>query len=86
MQTVIINYMPIHNSNTILKLFGDRVRSLRVEHSISQESLADLCALDRSYIGGVERGERNLSLNNIIKICHALKVQPSALFEGISYE
>lgn len=61
------------------KSFGNRVRELRHEQSLSQENLADLCELDRTYIGGVERGERNISLINIVKIAHALKTTPSEL-------
>ncbi len=60
--------------------FGERVRQLRRKTAISQEELANLAGLDRSYIGGVERGERNVSLVNIHKIAKALKVRPDALF------
>jgi transcriptional regulator with XRE-family HTH domain len=58
----------------IKKGFGARVRQLRVAQGCSQEELALLCGLDRSYIGGVERGERNISLTNIHKIAHGLRV------------
>jgi transcriptional regulator with XRE-family HTH domain len=60
--------------------FGERVRQLRRKAAISQEELASLAGLDRSYIGGVERGERNVSLVNIHKIAKALKVRADALF------
>ena len=60
--------------------FGEQVRLLRRNAAISQEELANRAGLDRSYIGGVERGERNVSLVNIHKIANALKVQPEALF------
>lgn len=63
------------------KLFGDKVRATRKEVGWSQEELADACGLDRTYIGGVERGERNVSLLNIVKIAQALKVKPSYLVE-----
>ena len=48
--------------------FGQRVRELRTEKGFSQEGLALACDLDRTYIGGIERGERNVSLVNIQKI------------------
>ena len=63
--------------------FGQRVRATRHAQKISQEELADLCELDRSYIGGVERGERNVSLLNIVKIAQALKISPKDLFTGV---
>ena len=47
--------------------FGERVRTMRQEKGLSQENLALACELDRTYIGGVERGERNISLVNIYK-------------------
>ena len=52
-------------ANKIQKRFGDRVRELRKKKGISQEGLALTCDLDRSYIGGVERGERNISLEPV---------------------
>lgn len=54
--------------------FGSRVRIIRQENRLSQEALALLCGLDRTYIGSVERGERNISLVNIYIIANALKV------------
>lgn len=67
----------------LLKTFGARVRSLRLSLSISQETLADRAGLDRTYIGGVERGERNLSLINIVKLAAALETSVSDLMRGI---
>jgi transcriptional regulator with XRE-family HTH domain len=64
----------------IQKHFGERVRELRKQKGLSQESLALACDLDRTYIGGVERGERNISLINIHKIARAIGVPPSELF------
>ena len=58
----------------ICKKFGDRVRVLRVAQGLSQEVLAQKAGLHRTYIGGVERGERNVSLENIQKIAVALKI------------
>jgi len=63
------------------KLFGAKVRSVRKERDWSQEELADACELDRTYIGGIERGERNVSIMNIAKIAQALGVQASSLIE-----
>jgi transcriptional regulator with XRE-family HTH domain len=59
--------------------FGARLRELRHLKGVSQEQLALQCGLDRSYVGQIERGERNLSLENIHKLANALKVQPSEL-------
>jgi transcriptional regulator with XRE-family HTH domain len=63
------------------KTFGTRVREMREQNGLSQEGLALICGLDRTYIGGVERGERNISLINIHKIAIALGVNPKELFE-----
>jgi len=65
----------------IQKHFGERVRELRRRKGLSQEALALACELDRTYIGGVERGERNISLINIYKIASALEVEAKILFE-----
>jgi transcriptional regulator with XRE-family HTH domain len=56
----------------VLERFGMRVRERRVELGMSQENLSLNCGLDRSYIGSVERGRRNVSLLNITKIAKAL--------------
>jgi transcriptional regulator with XRE-family HTH domain len=66
----------------IQKHFGARVRNLRKRKGLSQESLALACDLDRTYIGGVERGERNISLINIYKIAAALDVPVKELFNA----
>lgn len=62
--------------------FGQRVRELRKQKDLSQEALALACDLDRTYIGGVERGERNISLLNIYKIAVALGVPAKDLFDA----
>ena len=67
----------------ILQRFGDRVRTLRKESGWSQEEFADECGLDRTYVGGIERGERNLALRNIEKIAIALETSIAELMEGV---
>lgn len=75
--------MPMDGDADILVRFGERVRRLRKEAGHSQEAFADHCGLDRTYVGGVERGERNVSLRNIRVIARGLGVTISVLFEGL---
>jgi transcriptional regulator with XRE-family HTH domain len=63
--------------------FGWHVRSLRRARKLSQEVLADRAGLDRTYISGIERGIRNLSLINICRLAGALGVEPAALFDKV---
>lgn len=65
------------------KKFGEAVRRLRESQAISQEELADRCGLHRTYVGSVERGERNVSLVNIVRLAQALKAPPATLLEGL---
>jgi transcriptional regulator with XRE-family HTH domain len=65
-------------------LFGRRLRELRKLRGWSQEQFALNVGLDRSYIGGIERGDRNVSLENICLIARALGMPASELFEGWS--
>ena len=65
----------------IMQTFGDKVRALRMDRKISQEKLAELAKLHRTYVGAVERGERNISLINIKKIADALNVPLNQLME-----
>jgi len=71
---------------SILILFGSAVRRMRQTQGFSQEELASLCGLDRTYIGGIERGERNVGLINVQKISNALKVPINVLFQEFEME
>jgi transcriptional regulator with XRE-family HTH domain len=63
--------------------FGERIRARRHELGHSQERLADISGLHWSFIGQVERGRRNVSLHNILKLAAALNVDPGTLVEGL---
>jgi transcriptional regulator with XRE-family HTH domain len=63
--------------------FGQAIRAIRNRRGVSQESLSLQCGLDRTYISGIERGTRNPSLTNILKLAAALDVRPGELFAGI---
>ncbi len=71
------------SERTTLEKFGARVKELRANAGISQEKLAELSELHRTYISGIERGERNVSLVNITSIAKALNIPLSELFRGI---
>jgi transcriptional regulator with XRE-family HTH domain len=68
--------------------FGKTVRRLRGERGLSQEELADLCGLHRNYIGGIERGERNVGLKAVFSLARGLGVRSRELFgmETVSVE
>jgi transcriptional regulator with XRE-family HTH domain len=67
----------------ILKKFGLNVRQKRKFYSISQENLAEIADLDRTYIGAIERGERNPTIVSAVRIARALRVSVSELCESI---
>lgn len=66
--------------NILLK-FGKQVRKIRLEQSLSQEELADKAGVHRTYIGMIERAEKNITLENIEKIAKALGVSPRELVD-----
>jgi len=70
---------PKFAGNRELASLGVAIRSARKEAGLSQEALAADAELDRSYMGGVERGEHNLTLMNLTRISAALQVKPSVL-------
>lgn len=65
----------------LLQNFGTNVRNYRIEKGFSQEQLAAKAKVHRTYIGGIERGERNVSLVNIARIADALSVRISDIVE-----
>jgi ribosome-binding protein aMBF1 (putative translation factor) len=67
----------------VLEKFGQRVREKRAALRLSQEAFADKCKLDRTYISGIERGKRNVSLRNIEAIAKAVGVSIAELLEGV---
>lgn len=67
----------------ILKLVGSKIRDIRKEKGISQETLGEQAGFHYSYIGGVERGERNISLENLDKLAESLGVHASELFNYV---
>ncbi|MDD2933919.1 MAG: helix-turn-helix transcriptional regulator [Methylotenera sp.] len=71
-------------NNPFLKAFGVRIKSLRLQKGYSQEQLGLIAELDRTYISGIERGLRNLSLINLERLALALNVEPAELlkFQG----
>jgi transcriptional regulator with XRE-family HTH domain len=59
----------------IVKVFGDNVREIRIQKNLSQEKLAELSGLHRTYISGIERCGRNVSLENVQRIADALEIE-----------
>ena len=74
----------MESNNIILKKLGANIKASRNLLNMSQEQLSFAANLDRSYIGGVERGERNVSIINICKIASALSTTPSMLLNEIN--
>jgi transcriptional regulator with XRE-family HTH domain len=68
----------------ILKKLGTNIKVARLQLKLSQEALSFASGLDRSYIGSVERGERNISIINLCKIAAALQISPSTLLDAVT--
>lgn len=71
-------------NSDVLRAFGQALKYHRQVLGLSQEALAELCDLHRTYVGGIERGERNLGLLNIFAICDALDIVPEVIFRTAS--
>jgi transcriptional regulator with XRE-family HTH domain len=69
--------------DSTLVQFGNRIRELREAKGLSQEELADLGGIHRTYLGGIERGERNPTLLSLLKLAKALDTSPAKLLEGL---
>ncbi|WP_277539905.1 helix-turn-helix domain-containing protein [Polynucleobacter sphagniphilus] len=70
---------PTHSGSKELAALGKAIRGLRLETGLSQEALADEAGIDRSYMGGIERGEHNVALINLVKIAKALETTTAEL-------
>ena len=70
-------------ASSILKKFGKKVRTLRNERGVSQEELGRIAKLHRTYIGMIERGEKNITLENVEKISDALGVSVHKMFADL---
>ncbi|MDR1312036.1 MAG: helix-turn-helix domain-containing protein [Burkholderiaceae bacterium] len=69
-----------HAGNPALRSLGKTVRAVRAQKQLSQEALAHGAGLDRSYMGGIERGEHNVTVLNLLKIAEHLGISASELF------
>lgn len=74
------------NENQIKQTFGKTLKSYRLQKKLSQESLAELSQLHRTYISEVERGDRNISLINIFKLCKSLEIETTLFFAKMEEE
>jgi len=72
----------IPHNLSLRRRFAESLKRMRLEKGLSQEALADLAGLHRTYIGSVERGERNISIDNIERLAHALECDPKKLLDG----
>jgi len=74
----------MHKKNPILIELGLKIREFRKSKGYSQEGFADEIGLDRTYVGGIERGERNIATLNLVRIALALNVEVGSLFPAIN--
>jgi transcriptional regulator with XRE-family HTH domain len=78
---LIILIIMLSRNLSLRQKFADNLKKIRLEKGFSQEALADLAGLHRTYIGSVERGERNISIDNIERIAKALGCDPNNLIK-----
>ena len=76
---------PSHAGSPLLVAIGEAVRAARIAQGMSQEMLALEAELDRSYVGGIERGEHNLTLINLQRLADAIELRPSELLKQSGY-
>lgn len=74
----------IDRSDNVRVRLASNLRHLRISRGWSQEKLADAAGLHRTFVGAVERAERNISIDNVAKLARALTVQPNVLLEEVS--
>ena len=70
-------------SDSVLQSFGNRIRTLRKAENLSQEKLADLAGFHRTYIGMIERGERNVSLKNLKQFANTFNMTLESLMKDV---
>jgi transcriptional regulator with XRE-family HTH domain len=75
--------MPKPAISSITETFGARVRARRLELKLSQERLADACGLHWTFVGQVERGQRNITLHNVVRLARGLQLDPGDLVRGL---
>jgi len=71
---------------TELRRFGEEIRKARKNLKLSQEDFAETCGLHRTYVGQIERGEKNISFVNILRVARALNIPPAVLFTSASQQ
>jgi transcriptional regulator with XRE-family HTH domain len=75
--------MPVRTEEDVKAEFGNKLRALRIGAGLSQEQLAELAELDRTYISSAERGRRNVSLEAITQLARALKISARDFFDPV---
>lgn len=75
--------MPRSDPDKSLRKLGENVRTLRAKKELSQEQLAELAEVDRTYVGGLERGERNATVQTLVRVAKALGVSVAVLCKGV---